>query len=186
MENSYHLFSAGGVDWLILALEWGPRSNAVAWANQIVSAYPNRKVILITHAYTYSDNTRYDWAAKGTSQSWNPHSYATANDPGGTNDGEELWTKLVSLYPNFVMVINGHVLNSGLGRLESTNNFGNVVHQMLVNYQMQALGGGADLRLVEFLPDGKTEQVTAYSPYYGTWMTDSGNQFILTNYPSLQ
>ena len=37
--------SAGGVDWLILALEWGPRSNAVAWANQVVSAYPNRKVI---------------------------------------------------------------------------------------------------------------------------------------------
>ena len=186
MEDSYHLFSAGGVDWLILALEWGPRSNAVAWANQIVSAYPNRKVILITHAYTYSDNTRYNWAAKGASQSWNPHSYGTANDPGGTHDGEELWTKLVSLYPNFVMVLNGHVLNSGLGRLESTNNFGNVVHQMLVNYQMQALGGGASLRLVEFLPDGKTEQVTAYSPYYGTWMTDSGNQFVLTNHPPLQ
>ena len=186
MEDSYHLFSAGGVDWLILALEWGPRSNAVAWANQIVSVYPNRKVILITHAYTYSDNTRYNWAAKGTAQSWNPHSYGTANDPGGTNDGEELWTKLVSLYPNFFMVLNGHVLNSGLGRLESTNNFGNVVHQMLVNYQMQALGGGAALRLVEFLPDGKTEQVTGYSPYYGTWMTDSGNQFVLTNHPPLQ
>ena len=186
MEDSYHLFSAGGVDWLILALEWGPRSNAVAWANQIVSAYPNRKVILITHAYTYSDNTRYDWAAKGTSQSWSPYSYGTASAPGGTSDGEDLWERLVSLYPNFVMVISGHVLNSGLGRLESTNNFGNVVHQTLVNYQMQALGGGAGLRLVEFLPDGKTEQVTAYSPYYGTWMTDAGNQFILTNQPPLQ
>ena len=45
--------------------------------------------------------------------------------------------------------------------------------------------GGAALRLVEFLPDGKTEQITAYSPYYGTWLTDSGNQFILTNQPTL-
>jgi hypothetical protein len=89
----------------------------------------------------------------------------------------------IELYPSFVMVLNGHLLNSALGRLESTHDFGNFVHQMLVNYQMQALGGGAALRLVEFLPAGKTEQVTAHCPYYGTWMTDSGNQFVLTNYP---
>jgi hypothetical protein len=186
MEDSYHLFSAGGVDWLILALEWGPRSNAVAWANQIVSAYPSRKVILITHAYMYSDNTRYDWAAKGNAQSWSPYTYGTASDPGGTSDGQDLWNNLVSLYPNFVMVISGHALNGGLGRLDSTTGFGNVVHQMLVNYQMDALGGGARMRLVEFLPDGQTEQVTAFSPYYGTWLTDSGNQFVLTNQPPLQ
>ena len=52
------------------------------------------------------------------------------------------------------MVLSGHVLNDGLGRLSSTNAFGQVVHQMLVNYQMQALGGEAVLRLIEFLPDG--------------------------------
>jgi uncharacterized repeat protein (TIGR02543 family) len=186
IENSYHLFSAGGVDWLILALEWGPRNSPVAWANQIVTNYPNRKVILITHAYMYYDDMRYDWATKGASQSWNPYSYGTANDPGGTNDGEDLWKKLVKIHPNFVMVFNGHVLNDGLGRLSSTNDFGNVVHQMLVNYQMKALGGEAYLRLVEFLPDGKTVQVKAYSPLYGTYKTDPQNQFILTLQPPLQ
>jgi hypothetical protein len=142
-------------------------------------------VILITHAYAYSDDTRYDWAAKGGAQLWNPHTYGTANDPDGTNDGEELWTKLVKIHPNFVMVFNGHVLNDGLGRLSSTNDFGNVVHQMLVNYQMNALGGEAFLRLVEFLPDGKTVQVKAYSPLYGTYKTDSQNQFVLTLQPPL-
>ena len=25
ITNSYHLFSAGGIDWIVLALEWGPR-----------------------------------------------------------------------------------------------------------------------------------------------------------------
>jgi hypothetical protein len=185
IENSYHLFSAGGVDWLVLALEWGPRNTSVAWANQIVTNYPNRRVILITHAYMYFDETRYNWAAKGNTQSWSPYTYGSANDPGGTNDGEDLWNKLVKIHPNFVMVFNGHVLNDGLGRLSSTNDFGNVVHQMLVNYQMKALGGEAFLRLVEFLPDGKTVQVKAYSPLYGTYKTDVQNQFILTLQPPL-
>jgi len=186
MENSYHLFSAGGVDWLILALEWGPRNSPVAWANQIVSNYPDRRVILITHAYMYYDETRYDWATKGSAQTWNPYSYGTANDPDGTNDGEDLWRKLVKIHPNFVMVFNGHVLNDGLGLLCSTNDFGNMVHQMLVNYQNKPLGGEAFLRLVEFLPDGKTAQVKAYSPLYGIYKTDPQNQFVLTLDPPLQ
>jgi uncharacterized repeat protein (TIGR02543 family) len=185
IENSYHLFSAGGVDWIIFSLEWGPRNSPIAWANQVITNYPNRKAILITHAYTYYDDTRYDWATKGSAQQWNPHSYGSASDPDGTNDGEELWNKLVKIHSNFVMVFNGHVLNDGLGRLSSTNNFGGVVHQMLVNYQMKALGGEAFLRLVEFLPDGKTVQVKAYSPYYGTYKTDSQNQFILSLQPPL-
>jgi hypothetical protein len=174
------------VDWLLFALEWGPRNGSVAWASQISSNYPTRKKILITHAYMYSDDTRYDWATKGSSQTWNPHSYGTASDPDGTNDGEELWQKLVSIHTNFVMVFSGHVLNDGLGRSSSTNDYGQVVHQMLVNYQMKALGGEAVLRLVEFLPDGETVQVKAYSPYYGTYKTDSQNQFQLTLAPPLQ
>jgi hypothetical protein len=186
LDNSYHLFSAGGVDWLILALEWGPRNGAASWASQIASNYPAHKKILITHAYMYFDDTRYDWATKGAVQRWNPHAYGTANDVGGTNDGEELWEKVVKVHPNFVMVFNGHVLNDGLGRLSSTNEHGDVVHQMLVNYQMKALGGEAFLRLVEFHPDGKTVQVKAYSPYYGTYKTDAENQFSLTLEPPLR
>jgi len=185
MDNSYHLFSAGGVDWLVIALEFGPRNGTVAWANQIASNYPAHKKILITHAYTYSDETRYDWATKGATQTWNPHAYGTASDPDGTNDGEELWQKLVKVHPNFVMVFNGHVLYDGLGRLSSTNDFGGVVHQMLVNYQMKPLGGEACLRLVEFLPDGKTVQVKAYSPLYGTYKTDAPNNFTLQLDPPL-
>jgi hypothetical protein len=185
LENSYHLFSAGGVDWIIFALEWGPRNSPVAWASQVLASHPNRKAILITHAFMYFDDTRYDWVVKGAAQQWSPYSYGTAADPDGTNDGEDLWQKLVNVHPNFVMVFNGHVLDDGLGRLSSTNNFGGVVHQMLVNYQMKTLGGEAFLRLVEFHPDGKTVQVKAYSPYYGTYKTDPQNQFQLTLQPPL-
>ncbi|HRZ47289.1 MAG TPA: metallophosphoesterase [Candidatus Paceibacterota bacterium] len=185
LDNSYHLFSAGGADWLVLALEFGPRNSVVEWANAIVGQHPARRLILITHAFVYDDDTRYDWARKGSAQIWNPHSYATASDPDGTNDGEELWQKLVRIHPNFTMVISGHVLHDGLGRLSTPNDAGHIVHQMLVNYQMQTMGGEAVLRLLEFLPDGRTVHVKAYSPLHGTYKTDPQNQFILTLDPPL-
>ena len=44
------------------------------WANDVLAKYPERTAILLTHAYLYNDNTRYDYAAKGKSQAWTPHS----------------------------------------------------------------------------------------------------------------
>ena len=65
-----------------------------------------------------------------------------------------------------------------MGFLTSKGEHGNLVHQMLVNYQMQPLGGEGYLRLLEFLPDGQTVQVKSYSPFYEQYKTDEQNQFI--------
>lgn len=176
IENNYHLFQAGGKKWLIIGLEWGPRDKTLEWANQILRKFPDRKAFIITHAYLYSDSTRYDWEKKGNSQNWNPHSYGTA---GGVNDGRQMWDKLVKIHANIFMVINGHVLNDGLGFLTSTKDNGNQVYQMLVNFQMRPLGGTSWLRLLEFLPDGKTIQVKTYCPLYEKYETGPESQFII-------
>ena len=178
IENNYHLFTADGEEWLILDLEWGPRDNALEWGSQILRKYPERKAIIATHAYLYSDSTRYDWQQRGKDQKWNPHSYGTA---GGVNDGEEVWQKLVKNHANVFMTINGHMLNDGLGFLVSKAGHGNLVNQMLVNFQdpIHPLGGESWLRLLEFLPDGRTVQVKTYSPLYETYKTDPDNQFVI-------
>lgn len=164
-DNSYHTFRAGGNDWLVLSLEWGPRNEVVEWANQVAANHPGHLAMLATHAYMYNDDTRYDWETKGSSQSWNPHSYPLAQLPGETiNDGEQLWSKLVSQHENFRFVFSGHVLGDGAGFLSSEGVHGNVVHQMLANYQMKPQGGQGDMRLLEFLPDGETVVVRTYSP----------------------
>jgi hypothetical protein len=168
-----------------LALEFGPRNGTVAWANRVASDYPTRKKILITHAYLYADATRYNWATQGATQIGNPHEYGPGSDPDGTNDGEELWQKLVKVNTNWVMTISGHVWGYPLGRLSSSNNFGDVVHQLLMDYQDQALGGEGRLLLMEFRPDGRTVQVKAYSPLFGNYRTDTQNQFKLTLQPPL-
>jgi len=179
LDNSYHLFSAGGRDFIVLALEFAPRNAVVDWANRVLDRYPDRCGILTTHAYVYSDDTRYDWAAKGRTQMWNPHAYKVVKNSGDGNDGEELWQKLVSKHAGTMLVVSGHVLNDGLGRLSSLGEAGNAVHQMLVNFQMKPGLGGGFLRLLEFLPDGETLQVKDYSPLSDAYKASGDNHFVL-------
>jgi hypothetical protein len=84
-----------------------------------------------------------------------PYSYGVAKLPGeSVNDGQQLWEKLVSRHQNFRLTFNGHVVGDGTGFLSSKGVHGNVVHQMLANYQFNHEGGDGDMRLVEFKNDG--------------------------------
>jgi predicted phosphodiesterase len=165
LENSYHLFSAGGRKFLSICLEFGPRKDVLRWANEVATKHKDRAAILTTHAYMYFDDTRYDWKKFGPKQSWNPHDYpvakATADD---VSDGEELWYGLVSQHENFILTLNGHVLGDGLGRTLTSTPMNREVHQVLVNFQMRPQGGDGWLRLLEFKSDGKTVDVYDYSP----------------------
>ncbi|MBK7596498.1 MAG: hypothetical protein IPJ11_14970 [Gemmatimonadetes bacterium] len=41
-------------------------------------------------------------------------------------------------------------------------------------------GGGGFLRLVEVQADGRTVNVSDYSPYYDQWLTDPDRKFTIT------
>ena len=188
IDNTWHTFSAGGQDYLVLALEFGPRHKVVAWADGLIVAHPDHMVILVTHAYTFFDESRYDWATKGESQEWNSHSDGIGKDPEGVNDGEELWQKLLAKHPNVILAVNGHVLGDGTGHVISLGNAGNVVHQILANYQTgvkpaQPDGGGGFLRLMTFHPDGSVE-VQSYSPPLDEYLTADDQAFTITFDPA--
>ncbi len=175
LDNTYHLFSAGGEDWILLALEWGPRDEVIGWANEVMDAHADRLGILVTHAYLNNDDRRYDHTLKGSSQPFNPHEYST---PGGVNDGQELWQKLVR-HHDFVLTFNGHVLGDGTGYLLSETDTGARCHQLLANYQMRDLGGEGYLRLLEFRTDGQVI-VRSYSPLYDRFLGEPDQYFDFT------
>jgi hypothetical protein len=176
LDNTYHLFSADGRDYIIVALEWAPRDEVVMWANRVMRQNPGRLGILVTHAYLNQDGRRDDIADRRTPQPFNPHQYAT---PGPVNDGQQLWDKLVRRHP-FILVLNGHALGDGTGYLVSTTDAGTLCHQMLSNYQMKHLGGAGYLRLLEFLPDRNTVRVHSYSPLYDRYLWDADQAFSFT------
>ncbi len=161
LENSYHLFSAAGREFLVICLEFGPRADVVRWAREIAAKHKNREAILLTHAYMYYDDTRYDWTHYGKKQNWNPHAYGVSDaSAGDVCDGEELWQRLVRKNANFVLTMNGHVLQDGLGRTTSRSASGRDVHQVLVNFQMKPNGGDGWLRLLEFARMAKRSKRT--------------------------
>ena len=173
LDNTFHLFSAGGRDFIVLALEWGPREEVITWARTVMDAHPGRLGILVTHAYLHQDGRRFDIADPARAQDFNPHFYGTA---GGVNDGEQLWQKLVRRYP-FILVFTGHSLGDGNGYLASVTDVGTTCHQMLSNYQFRELGGEGYMRLLEFLADGQTVRVYTYSPLYDAILADPTQTF---------
>lgn len=176
LDNTFHLFEAGGARWIVVALEWGPRPEAVSWANEVMRAHGDRRGILVTHAFLNNNGLRYDHTDAAHPQDFNPHQYRT---PGGVHDGEELWQALVRRHA-FELVFNGHVLGDGAGYRADRTDTGALCHQALSNYQMRELGGEGYLRLLEFLPDGKTVRVKSYSPVLDRYMEEPDQQFELT------
>ena len=195
IENAAYEFQApDGRRLLVISLEWGARNEVVDWATKVAGdpKYKDHTAILLNHAYLYHDDTRYDFATKGRSQSANPLRYGTAAT-GDNNDGEMLWKKLVRRYSNFEMVLCGHVSGhmpermaygsaSEVGYLCSPGEAGNRVHQMLFNAQRSGDAGDGWLRLLEFQPDGRTVVVKTFSPYreakgLSCWRTDADDHF---------
>jgi len=175
LDNTFHLFEAGGRKWIVVALEWGPRDGTIRWANRVMAEHADRYGILVTHAYMNNNDFRYDHTDDARPQHFNPHEYRT---PGGVNDGEELWRKLVRRH-RFALTLNGHVLGDGTGYRADKTTRGNLCHQMLANFQMRKLGGEGYLRLLEFRPDGKTIQVKSYSPLHDRFLLDEDQHFTL-------
>jgi hypothetical protein len=93
------------------------------------------------------------------------------------NYGQDIWEKLVEPSDNIRLVICGHTgepdsFEKSVAYRKDKNHSGKDVHQMMFNVQI--LGGGWEgnggdgwLRILEFMPDGKTIKVKTYSPLFG-------------------
>lgn len=198
VENAYYRlpFRSGVLG--VLVLEWSPRSRSVAWARELLKAYPDDRFIFVTHAYLFHDGSRYDYKEKGETQPWNPRSYGTAkldptlpagsdNEyPEGAYDGQMLWEELLKDQPGLFLTLNGHVLGDGAGVLTSQGSSGNTVHQVLVNYQMLEEGGLGYLRLIEISADGTELRMKTFSPSLGMFSAAADQEFALNIAPPIK
>ena len=181
MDNTWHTFKAGGYKWLILSLEFGPRTKVLEWAGKVIENHPGYKVIINTHAYLYSDNSRM---GSKPGHSGLPQDYPIGKDTlkGDVNNGEQMWQKLVGKYPDVLLVFSGHVVNSGTGRLVSIGIHGNPVYQMLANYQCGVQGtehgGDGFLREVFINTADSIISVKTWSPYLRQYKTTPDQEFV--------
>lgn len=135
----------------IIALEFGPRKEAVSWADSIVRANPAEKYILMTHEWMSSKGVRVDKNCYAVSQMPNI-SHSTP---------EEIWKKMVYPNNNIICVLCGH--NGFCKYLFSENAAGREVCQILFNLQYQANGGDGMIQLWEFPSDENVINISVYN-----------------------
>jgi 3',5'-cyclic AMP phosphodiesterase CpdA len=174
--NAMYSFAAGGQEWLIFALEFGPRDAVLSWVAAMLHTRPGAQALLVTHAYLFTDGSRFDHV-NGSNQYNNPHDYNADGRLGSVNDAEEMWTKLIANEPAIRLVLCGHM--HGVARLTSPRAAGPPVHQLLADYQTEDRGGAGFMRMLTFMPDGMLV-VWTYSPFLDRYRTDPAEQFVLS------
>jgi hypothetical protein len=140
--NNYELFSAGGLDFIVVHMEYDIRAKSfyqpvLDWADALLKAFPNRRAIITSH-----------WIVN----TGNPATFST--------QGQDIYNALKN-NPNLFLMLCGHV--NGEGMRSDTYN-GHTVYSVLQDYQEIANGGNGFLRIYTFSPANNTITLESYSP----------------------
>ncbi|GAA2315692.1 LamG domain-containing protein [Streptomyces hawaiiensis] len=136
--NTFHRFTAGGREWLVLALDWRLSPQGYAWAKDVLAKHPRTPVILTTHELVVEDDTLSDY-------------------------GQQLWDRLIEDHDQIFLALGGHYWPAG--RATRKNAAGHDVHLHLTNYQNRYFGGAAMIRLYRFDLDRGVIDVETLSPW---------------------
>ncbi len=162
-NNNYQLFSASGLDFIIVHMEYDVRAKAsyqviLDWADALLKAYPNRRAIITSH-----------WIIN------------TGNPATFSAQGQDIYDALKN-NPNLFLMLCGHVPGEG----QRSDTFqGRTVYSVLQDYQGRVNGGDGWLRYFVFSPANNTISAKTYrvsnpvNPAAGAYETDTDSQFTL-------
>ena len=151
-DNWYNLFSASGMDFIAISLEYDttPDPAVLAWADGLLNTYATRRAIILSH-YLVGTGLPASFGAQGQ---------ATYDALKG--------------HSNLFMMLCGHVPGEG----RRTDTFGgNTIYTVMSDYQGRTNGGNGWLRVMEFSPANNVIHVKTYSPWLDQFETDSDSQF---------
>ena len=180
--SSFQTFQAGSKNFLHISLELEASDQTLAWAQKVIDTHPGYATIITTHEYLNAPANEDESAPLTV-----PAERVVATtvylkgSPGGWNDAQSLWDKLISKNDQVFMVICGHKWSrpiAGVSKAENiridNNASGHPVYQVLTDYQGNTLsaegvpyknpGGDGWLRLMEFDMDAGTIHFSTYSP----------------------
>ena len=160
VQNSWRRLDVGGEKYLLITLDNGPKDDVLAWADGIIKANADRKVIITTHAYLSQDGD----TLRGTNNG-GPDSDTPTKNGLEYNDGYDIWNELIYENPNVFMVVGGHIDIDRVVTTKAVGKHGNEVIQMLIDPQSvdRGLGATGMVTMLYFSEDGKSITVQTYS-----------------------
>ncbi len=173
MSNTYSLFQAGDVEYLVFALEYGPRQRVLNWVNRIIDEHPESRVIITTHSLV-EPNGQFVSATGNFSPSKTIGSYDSVNC------GQEMWDKVLSKHNNIFMNFSGHLCTDYVVMREDTGDAGNTVRSVLINAQGSIMTCAMNTILIVRVNE-RTKQMnfSYYSPEYDMVFNEQG-QFTIS------
>jgi hypothetical protein len=149
-EQSWFSFSAGGLDFVVVNLEYDtePDAAVLAWARSIFQMHPHAFGILNTH-------------------------YLLGSTGGFGTQGGAIYAALKDV-PNVQLMTCGHI---GAEARRTDMFQGHPITTMLADYQFETDGGSGKLRIWEFSPVRGEVTVRTYSPTKDQWYTDEHSEF---------
>lgn len=165
--GSYTFVEGGSYTYLFIQLMYEPNDRELAWLDGILSKYPDNPAIITSHNIFSCSASKPD--------------ECDLNE-----QGERIWN-VAKKHDNVFMITGGH--NHGSGFIDLTNDFGNPVVGMLVDYQFSYNGGNAWYRFMEMDETNNKIYFSTFSPYEASltaeektgyfdlnFMTGSGNE----------
>ncbi|MDY6839027.1 MAG: DNRLRE domain-containing protein, partial [Thermodesulfobacteriota bacterium] len=151
-ENSFSLFSGGGMDFIVIYLNWESSSNAdiLDWADGLLTTYSHRRAIVASH-YLMG-----------------------VGEPGSfSSQGQAIYNALKD-HSNLFLMVSGHIHGEGI-RMDDIDppDPDHKIHTILADYQDLPNGGNGWLRIMGFSPEVDEITVTTYSPTLGQYGTDT-------------
>ena len=150
-SNNYALFSAGGVDYVVVNIEVWPDSNEKAWANSILQQYSDRKAIFATHSLLHDLNGEVIY---GT----------------GYENMRYIFDDIIAKNDNVVAALAGH---SSRGWRVDYADSGRGLPVMGANWG----GRDGELRILKIDSIGDRIYVSTYSPYTDQHLTGESDKF---------
>ncbi|MEV4178873.1 metallophosphoesterase [Nonomuraea sp. NPDC049709] len=117
-QNHYDLFSAGGLDFVVVGLSYGVTREEAEWADSVFKKFPNRNGILLSHDYLVP-STNPDGRGAGFA----------------APDGSMLYKTVVEKNPNVFLILAGHEHGVGTNVKPKVGQVGNGVVELLADYQ---------------------------------------------------
>jgi hypothetical protein len=148
-ESSYVVFSAAGMDFIVLGLQYiDPPDDLLSWAQQVLASHPDRRAIIVSH---------YILDADGAFGTW----------------GRRIF-EAVKEFSSVFLLLSGHVHAEARRSDDLT---GRTVLSLLANYQSEPNGGNGWLRILTFSPAAGEVRVSTYSPYLDQYRTGPDSDF---------
>jgi Calcineurin-like phosphoesterase len=120
--DSAQIFTAGGYRFLHIGVQFNPPDATLRWAEGVMRRHRGLPTIVSTHDFLSTKGERLP----------NPIIDPASVDP-QDNNAEDMWNKLISRNDQVFLVLCGH--QHGQSRRVDANRRGNMVHQILADYQ---------------------------------------------------